>query len=252
MQPPKQQKFIGFLIPNSTPVPDQLFDELLTLLSGNEIKVLLYIIRRTFGFRKKSDTISLNQMLHGLKRRDGSVLDGGVGLSKPTLLKALQNLIKLGIVVREKRVSHTKGSLPSRYTLKFADGKANDANPAGKEPYTRGGKEILLGGGKAVLPPTTNRITRNLNNVVVQSAEKQNQSKIPKKQTPHIDYLIDEIAKTTGDDHSRGGFAKVGALLEDSQIFQILSELKLAQDVKNKGALFMSLAKQKIAATSPP
>jgi hypothetical protein len=29
-------------------VPDQLFDELLVELSGAELKVLLYIIRRTF------------------------------------------------------------------------------------------------------------------------------------------------------------------------------------------------------------
>jgi len=56
--------FQGFRSPNYTQVPDELFDELMSTLSGAELKVLLYIIRRTFGFKKGSDTISLSQMLN--------------------------------------------------------------------------------------------------------------------------------------------------------------------------------------------
>jgi hypothetical protein len=69
--------FNGFIFPTTTPIPDQVFDELLHLLSGNELKVLLYICRRTFGFKKESDTISLNQMVNGITTRDGRVLDRG-------------------------------------------------------------------------------------------------------------------------------------------------------------------------------
>ena len=43
--------FRGFRSPSYTQVPDELFDELLVELSGGELKVLLYIIRRTFGFK---------------------------------------------------------------------------------------------------------------------------------------------------------------------------------------------------------
>ena len=52
--------FQGFSAPNYTQVPDELFDDLMTDLSGAELKVLLYIIRRTFGFKKTEDTISLS------------------------------------------------------------------------------------------------------------------------------------------------------------------------------------------------
>lgn len=55
-------QFSGFVFPTTTPVPDQLFDELLPRLSGAELKVLMYIIRRTFGFKKQSDDISLAQL----------------------------------------------------------------------------------------------------------------------------------------------------------------------------------------------
>ena len=84
--------FRGYSSPNYTPVPDELFDEQLPDLSGAELKVLLYVIRRTFGFKRESDNISLSQMLNGLRTRDGRVLDRGVGLSKKTLLQAIKSL----------------------------------------------------------------------------------------------------------------------------------------------------------------
>ena len=47
------KRFKGYSKPNYTPVPDELFDEQLPDLSGAELKVLLYIIRRTFGFKRR-------------------------------------------------------------------------------------------------------------------------------------------------------------------------------------------------------
>ena len=64
-------QFEGFYVPNSTQVPDTLFDELMAELSGAELKVVLYIIRRTFGFKRQSDTISINQLLHGITKKNG-------------------------------------------------------------------------------------------------------------------------------------------------------------------------------------
>ncbi len=61
------RRFPGFQSPNYTMVPDELFDELMVELSGAELKVLLYIIRRTFGFKKDSDNISLSQLLNGIE-----------------------------------------------------------------------------------------------------------------------------------------------------------------------------------------
>ena len=56
-------KFPGFLRPTTTPVPDEVFDVLMDMLTGAELKVVLYICRRTFGFRKEADNISLTQMI---------------------------------------------------------------------------------------------------------------------------------------------------------------------------------------------
>ena len=62
------------LIPNSTQIPDIILDRWMAELSGAEFKVLLYVARRTYGFGKESDNISLNQMASGIRRRDGSFL----------------------------------------------------------------------------------------------------------------------------------------------------------------------------------
>ena len=69
-------RFRGFQSPNYTMMPDELFDELMAVLSGAEFKVVSYIARRTLGFKKDSDNISLKQMVAGITTRH-SVGSGG-------------------------------------------------------------------------------------------------------------------------------------------------------------------------------
>ena len=135
--------FRGFRSPNYTQVPDELFDELLPELSGAELKVLLYVIRRTFGFKRDSDSISLSQMLNGVRTRDGAALDRGAGVSKPTLLQALRSLEERQIIETERRRSADKGDEPTVYKLRFA---AN--GEGGKKPIDPLVKEFDQGGGQ--------------------------------------------------------------------------------------------------------
>jgi len=114
-----RETFIGFTIPNYTLVPDEVFDVLLSKLSGSEIKTLLYITRRTFGYSKDSENISLKRMLKGCLDKDGNIIDNGVGLTKPSLLKTLRNLSKNKIIIKEKRFSKEKGDEPTNYRLNF-------------------------------------------------------------------------------------------------------------------------------------
>ena len=134
--------FNGFRGPNYTQVPDQLFDELLPVLSGSELKVLLYIIRRTFGFKRDTDAISLSQMLGGIVKRDGTRLDHGAGVTKKPLLKALRSLEERGIIFVERRTTAEHGHRPSIYRLKIID-----QSPLGGEPPPRGGAKLPQGDG---------------------------------------------------------------------------------------------------------
>src|SRR5688572_25884112 len=110
-------RFKGFISPRYTQVPDALFDELMAYLSGAELKVLLYIIRRTFGFKKDSDNISLSQICHGIKTREGEVLDNGTGLSLSTVQIAVKGLLEKNCVLSARNRSVKKGDEPTTYSL---------------------------------------------------------------------------------------------------------------------------------------
>jgi phage replication O-like protein O len=112
-----KQSFAGFRSPNYTQVPDELFDELMADLSGTELKVLLYIMRRTFGFKKDQDNISLNQICHGITRKTGKVIDRGTGLSKASAARALKSLEEQGIILRSRRRSAERGDEATTYRL---------------------------------------------------------------------------------------------------------------------------------------
>lgn len=66
----------GFTSPNHTQTPNELFDIHMTDMGECELKVALAIIRKTLGYHKKSDPISLTQLqkLTGLSRQ--GVIDG--------------------------------------------------------------------------------------------------------------------------------------------------------------------------------
>lgn len=121
--------FDGFDSPNYTQVPDAVFDVLMPILSGAEFKVLLYIIRRTFGFKKREDEIALQQIISGIKTRDGRQLDGGTGLSRDSVTKAIKSLEEKGVITRNRRYSEERGDQPSTYSLRFKGESGKSASP---------------------------------------------------------------------------------------------------------------------------
>jgi phage replication O-like protein O len=85
-----------------TKVPNSIFD--IEGLNVYERLILLFIIRRTIGFNKKSDGISLSQFIKF------------TGASKPTVLKAIENLKKMKCINIHKQTTSTGGKHYNRYT----------------------------------------------------------------------------------------------------------------------------------------
>ncbi len=76
------------LFPNSTQIPNVIFDKWMPHLSGAEFKVVMFIARKTYGWGERPDTISIAQMATGtgLSARavEGAVLTlTGKGILKP-------------------------------------------------------------------------------------------------------------------------------------------------------------------------
>jgi hypothetical protein len=97
----------GFATPTVTNTPDALFDYWLPRLRPGELRVLLYVIRRTFGFGRDGDAISLDQFEHGIRTADGRFLDHGCGVGHATLLRSLRSLAERGLLIR---VQHRGGN----------------------------------------------------------------------------------------------------------------------------------------------
>lgn len=95
----------NLLIPNSTQVPHVITDVLIPLLPDAEARCLLYIARRTYGFRKVRDRISFTQFESGMTDKGGSQLDYGTGMARSSVSRGINGLIKLGIVLCDKKKS---------------------------------------------------------------------------------------------------------------------------------------------------
>ena len=72
-----------------TAIANEILDKVVNLsLLGSEFQVIFFIIRKTYGFQKKSDVISLTQF------------EKGTGLSRPTVVKTIKNLVMRNMVVK--------------------------------------------------------------------------------------------------------------------------------------------------------
>jgi len=135
-------EYEGFRNPNGTIVPDDVFDVLMPRLADAELRILLYIIRRTFGFKKSSDDISLRQMVEGITTRDGRVLDSGTGLSKPTVARGLAGLREKRIIVATRNRSIERGNEATSYRLRFK-GEPEAATDVAGDPRENPGRAPL-------------------------------------------------------------------------------------------------------------
>lgn len=215
-------RFQGFRSPNTTPIPDEVFDELLAELSGAEVKVLLYICRRTFGWKKASDNISLNQMLHGITRKDGTKLDRGVGLSKPTLLRTIRSLCDKNIIVAEQRVSLERGNEATNYRLYMAQ----KPDPLGQDMNQGLSQNLTKGLVKKVDPQETSKQQTNDKTV--------NGAVSIFKQLPNLEqsqdktqYVARTLVKRLDDEPSARFYQLIAAKVPEQVILQALAEIKV-------------------------
>lgn len=74
---------------NFTQVPNEILEALArTYLSPNESKIVFLIIRKTYGWHKQTDWISLSQIVEG------------TGIAKPNVCRSIKSLRKRNIITR--------------------------------------------------------------------------------------------------------------------------------------------------------
>ena len=253
-------RFVGFRIPNGTYVPDEVFDLLMPRLSDIELRVLLYIIRRTFGFKKGADDISLKQMVEGITTKDGRVLDGGCGLSRPSVTKAVRSLAMKNIVKATANYSPKRGNEATTYTLVFADEPC--PQPAGNEGGGR--NAVTRGGGNGVTRGGRNAVTTQ--ETVKQETVKQGQFEHSNDSTRrkivdnpgitgYLDNLIVDLSREFGDaahlasncKQARNIFAALDITEEvfvEQYVYPARQRTKHQAKVRNKMAYFFATLRE--------
>jgi phage replication O-like protein O len=212
-------KFKGFRLPTTTPIPDEIFDELMAELTGAELKVLLYICRRTFGFKKEQDNISLHQLVEGITTKKGKRLDGGTGLGKASVARAVKSLETKGIILRTKRQSQRRGDEPTTYALHMVPVSQNETPPVAKMRH---------GGVSKVNPQQTVLQQTGRQTTVRNGGENSGIKTLPdlKQAKEKTAYVAQHILDTLGDKQSQKFYALVAAKVPESVIRRTLAEIK--------------------------
>ncbi len=92
-------------IPNSTPTPNIILDEWMFQLSNAEFKVLMCICRKTYGWHKEKDQISLKQ------------IEKMTGLSRRGITQNLDSLLKYGLILKIKSKTSDGDDAANQYMI---------------------------------------------------------------------------------------------------------------------------------------
>ena len=228
--------FHGFQSPRYTMVPDEIFDILLPYLSPSELKVLLYLVRRTFGFKKDSDSISLSQICNGIRRKNGKIIDNGTGLSRPAVIKALRVLEDNNIIIAYRSKNYKGEKQTNTYSLNIIFGVGKIFNYPSKKYLTTLGKNL------------------NIQETVLQDIDNNvNVTQYPKKPEYEIKDLINQMEEKLQDNHSRAFYKKIAEQYPSEIIYQALSITKdmdhQKQIKKTKAAFFTGLIQKMVRQT---
>ena len=144
--------FPGFDEPtaNFSKLPHQLINAFDQIETFGELKVILYILRHTWGFQERRKKITMDEFEHGRKRRDRTRMDNGTGLSGPTIANGLKRAVAHGFIEVEVD-DRDLGRVKRYYSLRM--GESLPQEPTGT-PKTIESPQESLERGKETLPRT--------------------------------------------------------------------------------------------------
>lgn len=144
-------KFAGFSRPsqNYSKLPHDFVDCLPMIDSMAELKVVIYILRHTWGYSEfgKAKKITADEFMHGRQRKDGTRIDNGTGLSKPSVISGLESAVAHGFILVEVDNSDM-ARVEKFYCLNMSGVKdfypeVKNVDPRGKNLLHRSEKETL-------------------------------------------------------------------------------------------------------------
>jgi hypothetical protein len=116
-------EFGGFSSPedaNFTRIPNDWFDICAKIKNLAELKIVLYLIRHTWGFHEydKFKRISIDEFAHGRKHKGGKRMDDGTGLGLTAVKDGIRRAKEHGYIVTTYDRSDL-GRIKKYYTLRM-------------------------------------------------------------------------------------------------------------------------------------
>jgi hypothetical protein len=81
---------------NYSKLPHKFIDMLPSIKSMSELKILIYTLRHTWGYQDSFKGMTLDEYMNGRKRKDGSRIDSGTGLSRPSVKDGINKAVSHG------------------------------------------------------------------------------------------------------------------------------------------------------------
>src|SRR5437764_2379763 len=131
-----QPMFQGFSKPeaNFFRLPNEWTDITAHITSLAEIKLVEYVLKHTWGYSEFNmvKKITTDEFMYGRKRKDGTRIDEGTGLSKPSVIAGLSSAVKHRLLEEETDESD-KARIKKYYMLKMKTPREED-EPRRNEP----------------------------------------------------------------------------------------------------------------------
>lgn len=182
------EPFKGFEQPqqNYSKLPHAFINLLPIMQSKSELCVVLYILRHTWGYQEYEDArrISVDEFANGRKKRDGTRIDSGVGMSEPAIRAGIKAAIGHGFILVEVDDSD-KARVDKFYKLNMVG--ENNLPPEREE----GGKQFTPNGKKSTPEHRKKLEERNIEkNHSAPNGAVASQPK-PRKREPFYDAIAD-------------------------------------------------------------
>ncbi len=237
-------KFQGFSKPeaNFFRLPNEWTDITANITSLAEMKLVEYVLKHTWGY-SEFDTvkkITTDEFMNGRKKKDGTRIDEGTGLSKPSVIAGLKSAVEHGLLTEEIDDSD-KARIKKFYKLRMKM-PMEEAEPeetavhADVKNVNIGVKNFDSRGKKSLQRSEKNTIER-YNNV----------NKQIKKDKNELDYFAGLLAEKL-DDHKSLTYYKIACRRFNPRLLmEKASEIMADGGARNPGAVFTDWLKNKQA-----
>ena len=152
-------------IPNAFQIPNSVIDELLAKLTCAELKCYLFVVRKTKGWNKESDSISVSQFMEV------------TGLSNRSVITACESLVEMGLL--ERSGGERKLNIYSVKAFDFSESGEKSSSVKSGENFSESGEKSSSDLVKKVHTQNNNKNTiQNTNtNLTVSNAHARKTSK---------------------------------------------------------------------------